>query len=124
MNKTGLVLAAVLALIAAGAAVLLPRWAPPEAPAASPEAAIERWPEDARAAARAMLDKYGRPSQFDRETLAWFARGAWKRIVVYRRGCPSAGLGKKEHLEQAIGYLAPRSRVAELRNFSRRLEVG
>lgn len=68
-----------------------------------------------------MLEKYGRPSQFDRRTLVWFNNGNWKRTIVYRNGCPNSRPGGNENLEQTVGYLVPRIRAASFKRFSPRL---
>src|SRR6185312_4785591 len=64
-------------------------------------------PRGAARRARALIDKYGRPAQFDSNALAWFNNGIWKRTIVYRRG-PIAGPNRdKQFLSQSVGYIVP-----------------
>jgi len=91
--------------------------------AASPEVVVGIWPAPQRAAARALIDKYGRPAQFDSNALAWFNNGIWKRTIVYRRG-PIAGPNRdKQFLSQSVGYIVPADKIAALKKFDKRLEV-
>lgn len=81
----------------------------------SPETLIKRWPARPRAAATLLLEKYGRPDQFDENSLAWFGNGEWKRTIVRRR--------TKDFLEQTVGYLAPQDMLPELKSFHPKLET-
>lgn len=91
--------------------------------AASPEVVVGIWPAPQRAVARAMIDKYGRPAQYDSHALAWFNNGIWKRTVVYRRGpIPGPNRGK-QFLQQTVGYIVPADKIAALKKFDKRLEV-
>ena len=95
-------------------------------PPSSPEEAVKDWPVRAKTTARAMLEKYGPPDQYDRRSLVWFNKGTWKRTIVHREGCPGRRAGRsasRGHLEQTIGYMVPTARVRELRRFDPRLEV-
>ena len=93
-------------------------------PGDTPESIILRWPPRSRTTAGLLLEKYGMPDQFDRDTLAWFNNGEWKKTVVHRvlsRRDPS---GKnKDYLEQTVGYLVPADRVAELKRFNPMIEA-
>ena len=91
---------------------------------ATPESTIRTWPARERATARVMLEKYGKPSQFDRHTMAWFNNGNWKRTIIYRNGLHhSASAPGNNFLQQTIGYIVPNDKLAALKRFSRRLEV-
>lgn len=81
----------------------------------SPESIIKRWPARPRAAAALLLEKYGRPDQFDANALAWFGNGEWKRTIVRRRA--------KDFLEQTVGYLAPQDKLPDLERFHPKLET-
>lgn len=121
----GLGLVALLAFSAAGekgkAAAAAPR-AAAGAPEESPESIVKRWPARTRRAAELLLEKYGRPAQFDRNTLAWFNNGPWKRTILHREVARPAGPGKRANfLEQSIGYLVPSGKVEELSRFDRAL---
>lgn len=90
----------------------------------TPDTIIMRWPPRARSVARLIIEKYGAPGQFDRDTLAWFNNGEWKRTIVYRRRAhqdPTAT--RTDILEQTIGYLVPNDKVAELKRFNPKLVV-
>ncbi len=88
-------------------------WASASGPA--PEELIKRWPPRSRSAAALLLEKYGRPDQFDGNSLAWFGHGEWKRTIVRRRA--------KGLVEQTVGYLAPQDKLSDLKRFHQRLEV-
>lgn len=90
----------------------------------SPETIIMRWPPRSRNVAGLMLEKYGRPDQFDRDTMVWFNNGEWKRTVVYRRRFHrDPAVTRTDILEQSIGYLVPNDKVAELMRFNGKLMV-
>ena len=91
---------------------------------ATPQSIIRSWPEAERTAAGAMIEKYGKPSQFDHRALVWFNNGRWKRTIVYRNGLHRGGPARgKVFLEQSIGYIIPNDKLAELKRFDRRLDV-
>ena len=90
----------------------------------TPEDVIRDWPEDARATARAMIVKYGRPTRYGEGALVWIDNGQWEKTVVYRRAWPrEAGKKDKDYLEQTIAYRVPTGKIEELRRFDRRLEI-
>jgi hypothetical protein len=94
------------------------------AAAATPESVIRAWPAPERAAAGAMLAKYGPPSQYDRRALVWFNNGNWKRTIVYRRALHRSGKAPgKDFLQQTVGYIVPNDKLALLKSFNGRLEV-
>jgi hypothetical protein len=91
---------------------------------AGPQDVIRAWPKFARAAARAMIAKYGSPQQFDRDTLVWFHNGPWKRTIVHREALrPSVPGGERGALQQTIGYLVPADKIDALRRFNGLIEV-
>lgn len=93
-------------------------------PGESPEAIIQRWPPRSRNVAGLLLEKYGRPDQFDRDTMVWFNNGEWKRTVVYRRRFHrDPAVTRTDILEQSIGYLVPNDKVAELMRFNGKLTI-
>lgn len=103
-----------------GPAAAAPAQAPAHAAAPapkgpSPESIIKRWPSRPRAAAALLLEKYGRPDQFDTNSLAWFGNGEWKRTIVRRQA--------KDFLEQTVGYLAPQDKLTELKRFHPKLDT-
>ena len=103
-------LAADLGLLAA--IVLLAARIAHAAAAATPESVIRTWPAPERAAAGAMLAKYGAPNQFDRRALVWFNNGSWKRTIVYRRPLHhSTKAPGMDFLQQTVGYIVPNDKV-------------
>ena len=114
--------------LAAGFALLVPLTLGPASnaragTAAPPETVVGIWPLNQRVAARALIDKYGRPAQYDSHALAWFNNGIWKRTVIFRRG-PLTGKGRdREFLQQTVGYIVPSDKLAALKRFDKRLEV-
>ena len=111
----GSVLVAALALVPAR-----PALAGKAAPA---ETVVEIWPPAQRATARALIDKYGRPAQYDSHALAWFNNGIWKRTVVYRYGLRGGKHRDREFLQQTVGYIVPADKIEALKKFDQRLEV-
>lgn len=91
--------------------------------AAPPETVVEIWPPAQRAAARALIEKYGRPAQYDSHALAWFNNGIWKRTIIYRRGQTRGKNRDREFLQQTVGYIVPADKIAALTKFDQRLEV-
>ncbi len=94
--------------------------APPE----TAESIVMRWPPRSRNAAGLMLEKYGAPDQFDRDTLVWFNNGVWKKTIVHRSVARRDPAGRtRDFLEQTIGYLVPSDKVADLARFSPMIEI-
>jgi hypothetical protein len=90
----------------------------------TPEEAIRKWPEGARAAARAMIAKYGEPNRFTEGALVWIANGPWRKTVVYRSSWPSLfGRRGNEYVEQTVAYKVPVEKVNDLKRFDQRLLV-
>lgn len=97
---------------------------PKAAPVETPEDVIMRWPPRSRNAAGLLLEKYGRPDQYDRNTLVWFNNGEWKRTIVRRRvQHPDPAVVRTDFLEQTIGYMVPSDKLADLKRFNPRLEA-
>ncbi|MFI5361147.1 MAG: hypothetical protein ACHQ49_04185 [Elusimicrobiota bacterium] len=90
------------------------------ASAETPESVIFRWPDRSRTAAWALIEKYGEPIRFDRDSLVWNWNGPWRRTVVYR-AAPGGFLRRKEIVEQSIIYDVPGGSVDELRRFDGRI---
>jgi hypothetical protein len=109
---TGAGLAAVLALGLSAAT----------APAV--EKAMSGWPERAKIAARATLEKYGPPDEIGPDALVWWDNGPWKRTVVYRRAWPHyEGAEDKDYLENTVGYRVPGEKLDELSRFDGKLDA-
>lgn len=81
------------------------------AQAVGPEQAsqiIEDWPETAKMAAEAMIEKYGAPSEATPSLLIWYENGPWKRTIVYKEEIDhDFPMPHKDVLEQVINYEVP-----------------
>ena len=62
---------------------------------------IIRWPEEPRALAGALLEKYGMPDEMVPSQLSWNDRRPWTKIVVFRD--PEAA-GRPRHLLESVAY--------------------
>lgn len=110
----------------AGAPASAPASAPDvrSAPAETAQTVVKRWPKRTRDAAELMLEKYGEPDQFDRDTLAWFNNGDWKKTVVRRAPSRRDPAGKAgDFIEQTVGFLVPGEKVADLNRFNPMIDV-
>lgn len=128
----GLGLAAILSIAAAGASASAQRSDAPAAGAAAteaptneaPESVIESWPKDIQTQARALIERYGKPSASDANALVWFNNGPWRKTVLHREGFTKGVVGKdRDHLEQVISYPVPEEKVADIQKFDKRIEV-
>ena len=90
---------------------------------ATPETVVTIWPAAPRAVARALIEKYGLPEQYDSHALAWFNNGVWKRTIVYRFSPRKDKNHEHEFLQQTVGYIVPADKMEALKKFDRRLEV-
>ncbi|HAM35131.1 MAG TPA: hypothetical protein DEB40_00265 [Elusimicrobia bacterium] len=96
----------------------------PSASARTAETIIRDWPERARGAARAMIEKYGKPNRGSADALVWYNNGPWQKTVVYRRAWPqSAATREDDFLEQTIAYQVPNDKINALKRFDPRLSV-
>lgn len=78
---------------------------------------ISRWPEDSRALAGVLIEKYGAPDEEVASQLSWNDRGPWKTIVVFR---DRAAFGRSAHLLETVAYgKAPFNRWRQLSAFGR-----
>ena len=78
-------------------------------------ASISAWPAKSQEAARFMIDKYGQPNEQTATTLVWYAKGPWKRTILYRDEVPHSF--PKQHtdlLEQFIDYRVPVDKYDDL----------
>ncbi|MDD5303445.1 MAG: hypothetical protein PHS14_10080 [Elusimicrobia bacterium] len=93
-------------------------------PGETPESIIKNWAPRSRTTARLMLEKYGKPAQFDRNTLVWFNNGEWKKTIVHRKIYRHDPAGKRQDfLEQTVGYLVPADKLADLKRFNPMVEA-
>jgi hypothetical protein len=90
----------------------------------TPEQVIHDWPTATRAQARALIQKYGEPVDFDDDSLVWVDNGPWKRTVISREAMSGIFFRHDEdHLRQTVAYNVPEDKVEDLRRFDRRLSV-
>lgn len=76
---------------------------------------VAEWPETARTAANAMIDKYGQPDEATPTRLVWHDNGPWKRTIVYREEVDHHfPMPHKDVLEQFINYDVPPEMFDEL----------
>jgi len=123
-GRGALVLGTASALLVAALGVRALEPSAPDAPVKNetdaavltPEIAIRNWPERPRLAARAMLEKYGKPDVFDQDSLTWTGNRPWDETVV-RRG---ASLG--ESIQQSVHYPVPLAKLAQVRRVGGRIE--
>ena len=87
----------------------------------TPETVIQKWPGNARSAARLMISKYGEPAGFDENSLVWTNNGPWLKTVLYRKA-PLSLMGSKDILEQSIVYAVPDDKIGALKSFDSRLK--
>jgi hypothetical protein len=90
----------------------------------TPQTIIRGWPVLARTIAKAMIEKYGTPDQFDRKSLVWFNKGPWKRTIVSRVALRHHRNGRdKDYLQQTIGFIVPADKVADVKAFNSLINV-
>jgi hypothetical protein len=82
----------------------------------TPETAIRDWPERPRLAARALIEAYGEPDIFDKNSVSWVGNRPWDETVV-RRLAPAG-----ETVAQSIRYPVSLEQLAALRSLGGRLE--
>lgn len=79
------------------------------------EVGISTWPETARMAAEAMMEKYGEPEGITSEMLVWYNTGPFKRTVVYKEEVDhDFPMPHKDVLEQFVDYEVPADKFDEL----------
>jgi hypothetical protein len=112
-------LAAGIAATAAAAGTLAAT--PASAQAAGPEQVdqiIEDWPETAKMAAQAMIEKYGPPAEATPSLLFWYDNGPWKRTIVYKEEIDhDFPMPHKDVLEQVIDYQVPPDHFDDLAHY-------
>jgi hypothetical protein len=125
MNRSA-ILMALLAACAAPAHAEVPqaRWSDKLAVGEPAEQAISTWPDLAKAAARAMIEKYGKPEGVGKDSLVWYSNGSWKRTLVHQRAWPHYAFKRdKDYLENVIGYVVPNDKLEALTRFDKRIDV-
>lgn len=86
--------------------------------------ALEDWPDAAKAAAQATLQKHGPPDERCRSRLIWYGTAPWKRIEILRDAAPHAWPEAHEDVATfVIDYRVPLERIGELARFDGSLVV-
>lgn len=79
---------------------------------------IEDWPNTAKKAAKAMMEKYGEPDESTPTMLVWENTGPFKRTIVYKEEIDhDFPMPHKDVLEQFVNYEVPAEKFDELANF-------
>jgi hypothetical protein len=84
---------------------------------------VAGWADDARFAARALLEKYGAPDEVHSSRIVWSARGPWKKTTVHDAPPPYAGseTAELEVVEQTLAYPLKPEQADLLKPFGRTL---
>jgi hypothetical protein len=79
---------------------------------------IEQWPDEAREAAKLVLEKYGEPHEVTDSLAIWHRVGPWKRIVAsqtfYQHHFPVPHV---DVVESVIDYRVPPEKVTAIARF-------
>lgn len=79
---------------------------------------INNWPETAKAAAKAMMEKYGEPTEHTPSMLIWKDSGPFTHTIVYKEEIDhDFPMPHKDVLEQFINYDIPADKFDELATF-------
>jgi hypothetical protein len=82
------------------------------------EEIVKTWPETAREAANAMIDKYGAPDEATASLLLWHNNGPWRRTAAYREEAQhNFPAPHRDVLEQFIPYRVPVDKFDDLAAF-------
>ena len=79
---------------------------------------VEHWPETAKKAAMAMMNKYGEPHQQTEGMLIWKDTGPFTHIIVYKEEIQhNFPMPHKDVLEQVINYDVPAEKFSDLARY-------
>ena len=79
---------------------------------------ISNWPEAAKMAAQATIQKYGQPTESTQNILVWRDNGPWKKTVVTKEETPhNFPMAHKDVLQQTIYYNVPLEYFDDLARF-------
>lgn len=79
---------------------------------------VDNWPETAQKAAKAMMEKYGEPTESTPTMLVWENTGPFKRTIVYKEEIDhDFPMPHKDVLEQFVDYEVPADKFDELANY-------
>ncbi|NNN05519.1 MAG: hypothetical protein HKL90_06430 [Elusimicrobia bacterium] len=82
---------------------------------------IRKWPQAARVAAAAMIEKYGEPIYVTEGVLVWINNGPWRKTVVYQP--EFLGKRSRDFIEQTIAYRVPFEEIRAVKRFDPRIKV-
>ncbi|MFI5349008.1 MAG: hypothetical protein ACHQ2Z_05665 [Elusimicrobiota bacterium] len=143
MKRIDMMLAAAACL--AGAAFAGPVAAddmsdPPAAPMAAPatdasssstmtgkkdaKSVIASWPEKTKAAAQALIEKYGQPDMVTNKMLGWQDKDQWSMVGVFRDAVAhNDPVPHEDFIENKISYSVPENKVGDLAKFNHAVVV-
>jgi hypothetical protein len=76
------------------------------------------WPEFSRTISAVIIDKYGQPDTYAYDSLTWYDKGPWKRIIVHRDGYQRQSLARPDAvLEQVVRHRVPPGKLKDLHLF-------
>lgn len=76
---------------------------------------ISGWPEASKMAAKAMIDKYGKPNESTPRMLVWYNNGPWKRTIVYDEEVKHIfPVDHVDVMEQTIDYKVPPNKATDV----------
>jgi hypothetical protein len=79
---------------------------------------IQAWPEEAREAARLVIEHYGEPDEATASLLTWHKPGPWKRIHASKRFHPhNFPAPHTDSVESVIDYRVPPDKATQLAAF-------
>ena len=79
---------------------------------------VKTWPETARSAASAMMEKYGTADEASASLLLWHHNGPWRRTVVYHQEAQNNfPRPHRDVVEQFIRYRVPVDKFDDLAAF-------
>ena len=82
------------------------------------KAHVEHWPETAKKAAKAMMDKYGEPHQQTEDMLIWEETAPFTHTIVYKEEVQhDFPMPHKDVLEQVINYDVPVEKFSDLARY-------
>lgn len=82
------------------------------------EVNVESWPETAKMAAKAMMEKYGEPHEQTESMLIWNNTGPFIKTIVYKEEIQhNFPMPHKDVLEQVINHDAPVDKYSDLARY-------
>jgi hypothetical protein len=79
---------------------------------------VSDWPETAKKAANAMMEKYGQPNEHTVHMLVWLNTGPFDRTIVFKEEVQhDFPMPHKDVLEQFVNYQVPADKFDELAMF-------